>query len=250
MKEFSEILRELRIKENLSQEALGNIVHVSRSAIAKYENGLGLPSEEVIEALCKYFKVDKDYLFPREDVEHLIVDKNKKIKFLKVFIMTLIILISLFLCHTIYYFVNEAIINKKDLDEKIAEVEKYQDISSYDIILKNMQFEDTVYARVNYNFSNNMFIVDKGAKVTVTCTINKKLFDNKYGRVDIKFLGDETERIAYVEQVNNVGTYPNDTEEFYDVIFHKYAPYMFITRFLSLRRFPSYIDEYRNRFGI
>ena len=98
MKEFSEILRELRIKENLSQEALGNIVHVSRSAIAKYENGLGLPSEEVIEALCKYFKVDKDYLFPRKDVEHLIVEKNKKIKFLKVFIMTLIILISLFLC--------------------------------------------------------------------------------------------------------------------------------------------------------
>ena len=76
MKEFSEILRELRIKENLSQEALGNIVHVSRSAIAKYENGLGLPSEEVIEALCKYFNVDKDYLFPKEDVEQLITEKN------------------------------------------------------------------------------------------------------------------------------------------------------------------------------
>lgn len=76
MKEFSEILRELRSKENLSQEALGNIVHVSRSAIAKYENGLGLPSEEVIEALCKYFKVEKDYLFPKEDVEQLITEKN------------------------------------------------------------------------------------------------------------------------------------------------------------------------------
>lgn len=33
MKEFSEILRELRNKENLSQEALGNAVHVSRSAM-------------------------------------------------------------------------------------------------------------------------------------------------------------------------------------------------------------------------
>ena len=77
MKEFSEILRELRIKESLSQEALVNIVHVSRSAIAKYENGLGLPSEEVIESLCKYFKIDKDYLFPTEDVEKLITEKNK-----------------------------------------------------------------------------------------------------------------------------------------------------------------------------
>ena len=84
MKEFSQILRELRIKENLSQEALGSIVHVSRSAIAKYENGLGLPSEEVIESLCNYFKITKDELFPKNEVEHLIVEKNKKIKFLKV----------------------------------------------------------------------------------------------------------------------------------------------------------------------
>ena len=69
MKEFGEILRELRIKENLSQEALGNIVHISRSAIAKYENGLGLPSEEVLEAICKYFSIDKDYLFPKNEIE-------------------------------------------------------------------------------------------------------------------------------------------------------------------------------------
>ncbi|MBQ8293628.1 MAG: helix-turn-helix transcriptional regulator [Bacilli bacterium] len=76
MKEFSHVLRELRNKEGLSQEALGSIVHVSRSAIAKYENGLGLPSEEVIEALCKYFSVDRDYLFPKEDFEQLIMEKN------------------------------------------------------------------------------------------------------------------------------------------------------------------------------
>ena len=54
MKEFSEILKELRVNNNLTQEALGEIVHVSRSAIAKYENGLGIPSAEVIELLCKY----------------------------------------------------------------------------------------------------------------------------------------------------------------------------------------------------
>lgn len=76
MKEFGEILKELRINEKLSQAALADIIHVSRSAIAKYENGLGLPSEEVIQALCRYFKVDKDYLFPKENVEQLITEKN------------------------------------------------------------------------------------------------------------------------------------------------------------------------------
>ena len=46
MKDFSVILKELRNKKNISQEELGIIVHVSRSSIAKYENGLGLPSGE------------------------------------------------------------------------------------------------------------------------------------------------------------------------------------------------------------
>ena len=53
MKEFSDILRELRKKENLSQEALGNIIHVSRSAIAKYvisRNSIGYtpPNQNIL----------------------------------------------------------------------------------------------------------------------------------------------------------------------------------------------------------
>lgn len=76
MKEFGQVIKELRNSKGISQEALGNIVHVSRSAIAKYENGLGLPSEEVIEELCKYFEVKRDYLFPKENIEQLITDKN------------------------------------------------------------------------------------------------------------------------------------------------------------------------------
>ena len=94
-----------------------------------------------------------------------------------------IILFSLFLCYTIYYFVNEAIIYKQDLDKNISEVEKYQNISSYDITLNNIQFEDTVSARVSYNYKNDMFIVEKGAKVIINIRINKNLFDKKYGNI-------------------------------------------------------------------
>ena len=79
MKEFSQVLRELRNSKGISQESLGSAVNVSRSAIAKYENGLGLPSEDVIMALCHYFKVDKDYLFPKENSEQIIINKNIKI---------------------------------------------------------------------------------------------------------------------------------------------------------------------------
>ena len=79
MKEFSETLKELRKEKGITQETLGSIIHVSRSAIAKYENGLGLPSEEIIKSICDYFEVSREYLFPKDDVEKIIVEKNIKI---------------------------------------------------------------------------------------------------------------------------------------------------------------------------
>ena len=49
-----------------------------------------MPSKEVIDALCKYFKVDKDYLFPKEEIEKVIVSKNIRLKKFKYFIYGLI----------------------------------------------------------------------------------------------------------------------------------------------------------------
>ena len=53
--EFKDKLRKLRTEAGLSQEALAEIIHISRSAIAKYENGNGKPSEETLKALEFYF---------------------------------------------------------------------------------------------------------------------------------------------------------------------------------------------------
>jgi len=56
--EFKEKLKKLRTENGLSQEALADAVHISRSAIAKYENGNGNPSEETLMALAVYFGVE------------------------------------------------------------------------------------------------------------------------------------------------------------------------------------------------
>lgn len=93
MKEFGQILKELRLSKNLSQEALGKVLNVSRSSIARYENSLGLPPTDIIENICKYFNVDKDYLFPKENVEEILVTKNKKIKFQKILLICSLCLI-------------------------------------------------------------------------------------------------------------------------------------------------------------
>ena len=53
--EFKEKLKELRIKNQLTQEALGEMLHVSRSLIAKWESGLGIPTEGSIDKICEIF---------------------------------------------------------------------------------------------------------------------------------------------------------------------------------------------------
>ena len=60
--DFKDKLKNLRTKAGLSQEALADIIHVSRSAIAKYENGGGKPSKEILRVIANYFKVDISYL--------------------------------------------------------------------------------------------------------------------------------------------------------------------------------------------
>lgn len=74
--EFKDKLKQLRKERNVSQQALAEAVYVSRSAVAKWENGYGLPSEESYVALCNYFDVSADY-FKTEKAEEVIIEKNK-----------------------------------------------------------------------------------------------------------------------------------------------------------------------------
>lgn len=78
--EFKGKLKKLRVENGLSQEALADAVHISRSAIAKYENGNGNPSEETLKALAVYFGVNADDLKSDEATKR---DTTKKaLKFL------------------------------------------------------------------------------------------------------------------------------------------------------------------------
>ncbi|MBQ7250397.1 MAG: helix-turn-helix transcriptional regulator [Bacilli bacterium] len=74
--EFKEKLKRLRIENGLTQEALADAVHISRSAIAKYENGGGKPSEDTLKALAIYFGVESDEL--RDDEERKRRNGKKK----------------------------------------------------------------------------------------------------------------------------------------------------------------------------
>lgn len=81
--EFNEKLRQLRRGRGLSQQALADAIFVSRSAVAKWENGLGLPSESSLNALLEYFQLPPSY-FDTEDPEAIIVKKNRQIRRLNI----------------------------------------------------------------------------------------------------------------------------------------------------------------------
>ena len=57
-----EILLELRTKHGLSQEQLGEQVHVTRQAVSRWETGEAVPDTEKVIQLSRIFHVTTDYL--------------------------------------------------------------------------------------------------------------------------------------------------------------------------------------------
>lgn len=111
--EFKDKLKDLREKRNISQQKLADEIFVSRSAIAKWESGLGLPGKENKEALIKYFEVSEDY-FEVKEPDSIILEKNKSIQKLEIisttvclFLMLLSIVLTLLIINGNYGFTSK-----------------------------------------------------------------------------------------------------------------------------------------------
>ncbi len=63
---FGKRLKELRLKNNLTQSELGNLINTSKVSICFYENGNRTPSIETLVDLANVFKVNLDYLIGAE----------------------------------------------------------------------------------------------------------------------------------------------------------------------------------------
>ena len=59
---FAERLRELRMAKGLSQMQLAKELHISQSAIAKWELGKTEPTASAIIAIANYFNEPIDYI--------------------------------------------------------------------------------------------------------------------------------------------------------------------------------------------
>jgi len=79
---IGEKIYNLRKNKNISQEALANILNVSRQTISKWETGESNPDFDKIVPLCDYFDISTDELLKGENVylEREIVLQKKKNK--------------------------------------------------------------------------------------------------------------------------------------------------------------------------
>ena len=77
--EFKDNLKKLRQENGLTQAQLAEKLFVSRSTVAKWENGLGLPNPESMAALEAHFGISAQEI-ATEEPETVIVDKNRKLR--------------------------------------------------------------------------------------------------------------------------------------------------------------------------
>lgn len=77
--EFKDNLKRLRTEKGLTQAQLAEKLFVSRSAVAKWENGLGLPNPETMTTLEELLGISPQEVATKEP-EAVIVAKNRKLR--------------------------------------------------------------------------------------------------------------------------------------------------------------------------
>ncbi len=88
---FSEKLKELRQEKGISQAKLAEEIYVSRSAVAKWENGLGIPNDDSLKLLAEYFEITETDLLSDKANEQIIVSKNQTIEGQQKVIISLVV---------------------------------------------------------------------------------------------------------------------------------------------------------------
>lgn len=77
--EMKDKLKKLRQERGMTQAQLAQALFVSRSTVAKWENGLGLPSIESMEMLEQQFGITREEIATSEP-ETVILEKNRKLR--------------------------------------------------------------------------------------------------------------------------------------------------------------------------
>ena len=93
--EFSRHLKTLREGERLTQEELALRLNVSRSAIAKWEQGKGMPSLELLKSLALFFHTSIDNLLGEEGIVRFEKKQNYRVLTISIIAVTALVIATL-----------------------------------------------------------------------------------------------------------------------------------------------------------
>ncbi len=159
---FQKIIKEIRIKNNLTQNEFANILGVTYQAVSKWENGKSIPDILMIKEISKKFNVDLNYLINGSD--ELPVKKsnqNHKNKLLITIITLLIIIILLIVC---YFVCHKHNYEFKSLNGEIRDI-KVQGSVTYD------ENKSSIFLNIDYKKD------DKKIYKNVECVLYEKYND-------------------------------------------------------------------------
>ena len=66
MVDFGNVLKTLRLRENMTQAQLAQKLGLTKSVISAYETGLRLPSYDILIHIAKIYNLSTDYLLVLE----------------------------------------------------------------------------------------------------------------------------------------------------------------------------------------
>ena len=75
--EFGKKIQKLRNQNNWTQEQLAEKLYVSRTAVSKWENGLGYPNIDSLKDIAKLFNKTIDELLSSEEIIDIAKEENK-----------------------------------------------------------------------------------------------------------------------------------------------------------------------------
>lgn len=126
---FASLIKEARIKKNLTQKDLSNILYVTDRAVSKWERGKSLPDISMLKKISEVLNIDINELLEIKqngEVKNKFKDKST-IHFVMLIIIFFILCLILFLIFNSHREVNETSIGKEK-DLKYVQTFKGRDI--------------------------------------------------------------------------------------------------------------------------
>ena len=206
--EFKDLLAKLRKEKGLSQEGLADTIHVSRSAIAKYENGKGIPSDDVLEAITNYFPSEKEALEEMARVAR--VQRKRKINKLVSLSAAAFVVVAIGLSSGLYFYFQT---KESDSNNQASAT-----ISSSDITAGSqtsptaVPLDFDISLNQESNIKDNVVEVKENIDYLLTFTIDEQAINEDILTLDLAlkyeftYLENNTYQITFLEKGESVLT--------------------------------------------